>query len=160
MSIAAYPGSFDPITVGHLDIIKRSAAIFDKVIVGILINQNKTPLFTLEERKQLIEEATKELGNVEVYPFSGLVADFAREHEASVLIRGLRSTTDFEYELQMAQINHKIDETIDTLFFATDPKLSFISSSAVKEMWTYHQDVSDYVPDCVVKMLKEKEKGE
>jgi len=157
MSTAVYPGSFDPITNGHLDLIRRTAAIFDKVVIGILINQSKKPLFSLEERTEMIRKVTEDLPNIEVYPFSGLVVEFAKEHNVNVLIRGIRSTTDFEYELQMAQINHKIDDKIDTLFFATDPGYSFISSSAVKELWYYHQDVGEYVPDYVVQKLQEKE---
>ena len=157
MSIAVYPGSFDPITNGHLDVIKRTAAIFDKVVIGILVNQNKKPLFSLEERTEMIRRVTADIPNIEVYPFSGLVVEFAKEHNVNVLIRGIRSTTDFEYELQMAQINHKIDGNIDTLFFATDPRYSFVSSSAVKELWSYRQDVGEYVPEYVIQKLQEKE---
>ena len=157
MSIAVYPGSFDPITKGHLDVIKRTAAIFDKVVIGILVNQNKKPLFSLEERTEMIRRVTADIPNIEVYPFSGLVVEFAKEHNVNVLIRGIRSTTDFEYELQMAQINHKIDGNIDTLFFATDPRYSFVSSSAVKELWSYRQDVREYVPEYVIQKLQEKE---
>ncbi|HIT61472.1 MAG TPA: pantetheine-phosphate adenylyltransferase [Candidatus Fimousia stercorigallinarum] len=157
MSIAVYPGSFDPITNGHLDVIKRTAAIFDKVVIGILVNQNKKPLFSLEERTEMIRRVTADIPNIEVYPFSGLVVEFAKEHNVNVLIRGIRSTTDFEYELQMAQINHKIDGNIDTLFFATDPRYSFVSSSAVKELWSYRQDVREYVPEYVIQKLQEKE---
>ena len=157
MSIAVYPGSFDPITNGHLDVIKRTAAIFDKVVIGILVNQNKKPLFSLEERTEMIRRVTADIPNIEVYPFSGLVVEFAKEHNVNVLIRGIRSTTDFEYELQMAQINHKIDGNIDTLFFATDPRYSFVSSSAVRELWSYRQDVREYVPEYVIQKLQEKE---
>ncbi|MDO4941878.1 MAG: pantetheine-phosphate adenylyltransferase [Lachnospiraceae bacterium] len=157
MSTAVYPGSFDPITNGHLDLIRRTAAIFDKVVIGILVNQSKKPLFSLEERTEMIRKVTEDIPNIEVYPFSGLVVEFAKEHDVNVLIRGIRSTTDFEYELQMAQINHKIDDKIDTLFFATDPGYSFISSSAVKELWYYHQDIREYVPDYVIQKLQEKE---
>ena len=157
MSIAVYPGSFDPITNGHLDVIKRTAAIFDKVVIGILVNQNKKPLFSLEERTEMIRRVTADIPNIELYPFSGLVVEFAKEHNVNVLIRGIRSTTDFEYELQMAQINHKIDGNIDTLFFATDPRYSFVSSSAVKELWSYRQDVREYVPEYVIQKLQEKE---
>lgn len=156
MSIAVYPGSFDPITNGHLDVIKRTAAIFDKVVIGILVNQNKKPLFSLEERTEMIRRVTADIPNIEVYPFSGLVVEFAKEHNVNVLIRGIRSTTDFEYELQMAQINHKIDGNIDTLFFATDPRYSFVSSSAVKELWSYRQDVREYVPEYVIQKLQER----
>lgn len=157
MSTAIYPGSFDPMTNGHLDVIRRTAAIFDRVVIGILINQNKQPLFTLEERVEMIQEATKDIPNIEVYTFSGLVVEFAKKMNASVLIRGLRSMVDFEYELQMAQINRKIDDEIDTLFFATNPEISYVSSSAVKELWHYRQDITDYVPECVIDKLEEKE---
>lgn len=157
MKIGIYPGSFDPITNGHLDVIRRSAAVFDKVVVGILINQSKNPMFTLEERVKIVQEVTSQIPNVEVKAFSGLVVEFAREQGAAVLIRGLRSNTDFEYELQMAQINHNIDKEIDTLFFATDPRYSYISSSAVKELFMFHQEIGSYVPEYVVQKLKEKE---
>ena len=105
----------------------------------------------------MIRRVTADIPNIEVYPFSGLVVEFAKEHNVNVLIRGIRSTTDFEYELQMAQINHKIDGNIDTLFFATDPRYSFVSSSAVKELWSYRQDVREYVPEYVIQKLQEKE---
>ncbi|MDO4169216.1 MAG: pantetheine-phosphate adenylyltransferase [Lachnospiraceae bacterium] len=157
MSTAVYPGSFDPMTNGHLDVIRRTAAIFDRVVIGILINQNKQPMFSLEERVEMIREATKDIPNIEVYTFSGLVVEFAKKMNASVLIRGLRSMVDFEYELQMAQINRKIDDEIDTLFFATNPEISYVSSSAVKELWHYRQDITDYVPECVIGKLEEKE---
>lgn len=157
MSTAVYPGSFDPMTNGHLDVIRRTAAIFDRVVIGILINQNKQPMFSLEERVEMIQEATKDIPNIEVYTFSGLVVEFAKKMNASVLIRGLRSMVDFEYELQMAQINRKIDDEIDTLFFATNPEISYVSSSAVKELWHYRQDITDYVPECVIGKLEEKE---
>lgn len=157
MRTAVYPGSFDPMTNGHLDVIRRTAAIFDCVVIGILINQNKQPMFSLEERVDMVRAATKDISNIEVYTFSGLVVDFAKKVHASVLIRGLRSTMDFEYELQMAQINRKIDEEIDTLFFATNPNISYVSSSAVKELWHYRQNIKDYVPECVIDKLKEKE---
>lgn len=149
MSVAIYAGTFDPITFGHIDIIKRSAHIFDKVVVGVLININKKPLFEMDERLEMIEEVLKDIENVEVKTFSGLLVEFAKQEGANVLVRGLRTSGDFEYELPMAQINRKIDDDIDTMFFATDPELSYISSSAVKELWTYDQDISGYVPECV-----------
>ncbi|MCQ2492803.1 MAG: pantetheine-phosphate adenylyltransferase [Lachnospiraceae bacterium] len=158
MSVAIYAGTFDPITNGHIDIIKRSAALFDKVIVGVLVNINKKPLFEMDERLVMIDEVLKDLENVEVKTFSGLLVEFAKQEGANVLVRGLRTTTDFEYELQMAQINRKIDDTIDTMFFATDPGLSFISSSAVKELWNYDQDISEYVPEYVIWQMQKKKK--
>lgn len=157
MRVAVYPGSFDPITNGHLDVIKRAAALFDKVVVGILINQSKRPMFSLEERAEIIREILKDMPNVEVAYFSGLVVDFAREHGANVLIRGLRSAVDFEYEFQMAQINRDLAPEVDTLFLASDPSYSYISSSAVKELVSFQQDVTKYVPGYVIERLKEKE---
>ena len=119
MSIAVYPGSFDPVTYGHLDIIKRSIRVFDKLVIGILLNSEKNPLFSMEERVEFLMEATKDMENVEVKSFSGLLVDFARENNADITVRGLRAVTDFEYELQIAQINNKLDSNLDTMFFTT-----------------------------------------
>ncbi len=158
MSVAIYAGTFDPITNGHIDIIRRSAALFDKVVVGVLVNINKKPLFEMDERLAMICEVLKDFENVEVKTFSGLLVEFAKQEGANVLVRGLRTTTDFEYELQMAQINRKIDDQIDTMFFATNPELSFISSSAVKELWSYDQDISGYVPEYIIRQMQNKKK--
>lgn len=157
MSRAIYPGSFDPVTYGHLDVIKRSASMFDEVVVGILCNNTKNPLFTSEERKAMIEEAVKDFENVKVIIFDGLLIDYMKEHEISVIVRGLRAVTDFEYELQIAQSNRKVSKgTIDTVFLTTSIDYAYLSSSIVKEYARYGTDVSDFVPDHVVLQLKNK----
>ncbi len=156
MPIAVCPGSFDPVTYGHLDIITRGAKIFDKVIVAVLVNSKKNPLFTIEERLELLREATKELPNVEVDTFSGLLIDYMREKQARVLIKGLRAVSDFEYEMQMASINRKLDEDIETFFVMTNNQYSFLSSSIVKEVARYNAPVSDLVPPAVEKALRSK----
>lgn len=156
MSIAVYPGSFDPVTYGHLDIIERSAKVFDKLIIAVLVNSAKTPLFTTEEKVQMIKDVTKHLDNVEVTSFSGLLVDFAKEHNANVSVRGLRAVTDFEYELQIAQINSKLNKELDTMFFTTSIDYSYVSSTIVKEIASYGGDVSDMVPASVEKCLKKK----
>lgn len=156
MSIAVYPGSFDPVTYGHLDIIERSAKVFDKLIIAVLVNSAKTPLFTTEEKVQMIKDVTKHLHNVEVTSFSGLLVDFAKEHNANVSVRGLRAVTDFEYELQIAQINSKLNKELDTMFFTTSIDYSYVSSTIVKEIASYGGDVSDMVPASVEKCLKKK----
>ena len=122
---AVYPGSFDPVTLGHLDIIKRAAKVVDQLVIGILVNYVKTPLFTLEERVQMLEEVTREFPNVTVKMFNGMTVDFARENDARLIIRGLRAVTDFEYEMQIAQTNHTIDSDIDTIFFTTSLEYAF-----------------------------------
>ena len=119
MKKAIYPGSFDPVTLGHLDIIKRSAALVDHLIVGVLNNSTKTPLFSVDERVNMLKEVTKDIPNVEILSFSGLLVDFAREHNVQAIIRGLRAVTDFEYELQMAQTNHKLEPAVETVFLTT-----------------------------------------
>lgn len=156
MSIAVYPGSFDPITYGHLDIIERSAKVFDKLIIAVLINSEKTPLFTTEERVKMITEVTSHLENVEITSFSGLLVDFAREQHADVSVRGLRAVTDFEYELQIAQINSKLNKDLDTMFFTTSVEYAYVSSTIVREIASYHGAVDDMVPPLVEKCLREK----
>lgn len=140
MSIAVYPGSFDPVTYGHLDIIKRSIRVFDKLVIGILLNSEKNPLFSMEERVEFLMEATKDMENVEVKSFSGLLVDFARENNADITVRGLRAVTDFEYELQIAQINNKLDSNLDTMFFTTSTEYAYLSSTIVREIASYHGD--------------------
>ena len=156
MKTAVYPGSFDPVTFGHLDIIERSSAIFDKLVVGILQNGNKQPLFSVEERLENLKEVTSHLPNVEVRAFDGLLVDFARECGSHVVVRGLRAITDFEYELQLSQTNRIMSPTLDTVFLNTDLKYSYLSSTIVKDIARHHGDLSLFVPDCIAKKIKEK----
>ena len=158
MKIAVYPGSFDPATYGHLDVIKRAAVSFDKVIVGVLHNSSKSPLFSVEERVNILEKATLDIPNVEVKPFEGLSVNFARENHAQVIIRGLRAVTDFEYELQMAQTNRVLAPDVDTVFLTTSLEYAYLSSSSVKEIASFHGDISQCVPDFVAKLVYEKYK--
>ena len=154
--IAVCPGSFDPITNGHLDIVRRGAEIFEEVIVVVFKNQSKSPLFTVEERIELIKEATKDLPNVSVDESKGLVVDYAKEKNASAILRGLRAVSDFEYEMQITSMNRKLNADIETLFMMTNNQYSFLSSSIVKEAARYQSDVSDLVPAAVEIALKEK----
>ena len=153
---AIYPGSFDPVTFGHMDIIRRSAAITEELIVGVLQNKSKIPLFSVEERVRMLKEVTKEMKNVKIVPFEGLLIDFAREVEAKVIVRGLRAVTDFEYELQMAQTNHKLNPEIETLFMTTGLDYSYLSSSVVREIAAFGGDISQFVPESVIKQVTEK----
>ncbi|MCY6483989.1 pantetheine-phosphate adenylyltransferase [Clostridium aestuarii] len=146
MSIAVYPGSFDPITEGHLDIIKRSAAIFDEVIVSVLINPEKNGNFNVEERVELIERVIKNLDNVKVESFYGLLVNYMKERNAKVIIKGLRSVSDFEYEFQMALMNKKLDPTIETVFMMTNAKYSYLSSSSVKQVAMFGGCIDELVP--------------
>lgn len=155
---AVYPGSFDPVTLGHLDIIKRSCSVVDELIVGVLNNNAKIPLFSVEERVKMLEEVTKDLTNVKVVPFHGLLVDFARQHNASVTIRGLRAITDFEYELQMSQINHKLDSSLETIFLTTSIEYSYVSSTIVKEVAALGGDITQFVPEVVIEKLEQKMK--
>ena len=156
MKKAIYPGSFDPVTFGHLDIISRSAKMVDKLIIAVLINKSKSSLFSMEERVRMIGEYVKEYKNVEVHSFSGLTVDYAKEVGATMIVRGLRAVTDFEYELQLAQTNKVMAEDIDTLFLATNLKYSYLSSSIVKEIASYNGDISAFVPRMVENAMKEK----
>ena len=153
---AIYPGSFDPVTLGHMDIIRRSAAITEELIVGVLQNKSKIPLFSVEERVRMLKEVTKEIKNVKIVPFEGLLIDFAREVEAKVIVRGLRVVTDFEYELQRAQTNHKLNPEIETLFMTTGLDYSYLSSSVVREIAAFGGDISQFVPESVIKQVTEK----
>ena len=147
MKIAVYPGSFDPATYGHLDVIRRAAVSFDKVIVGVLHNSSKSPLFSVQERVNILEKATRDIPNVEVKPFEGLSVNFARENHAQVIIRGLRAVTDFEYELQIAQANGVQNPEIETVFLTSSLNYSYLSSTIVKEFASYGGDISKFVPE-------------
>lgn len=160
MKRAIYPGTFDPVTFGHLDIIERSARIFDELIVGILVNNAKHPLFSAEERVEMITDAVKHLSNVKVMYFEGLLVDFARARNAQFLVRGLRAVTDFEYELQMTQTNKVIASDIDTIFLTTSLKYSYLSSSMVRELASFGADISRFVPENVIQKITDKYKVE
>ena len=154
---AVYPGSFDPVTLGHLDIIERASRVVDELIIGVLINSaKKTPMFTLEERVELLKEVTKGFPNVTVKMFDGMTVEFARENDAHLIIRGLRAVTDFEIEMQIAQTNHSIDPGIDTMFFTTILEYAFLSSTIVKEVAYYGADTSKFVPLAVQEAFRRK----
>lgn len=158
MNIAIYPGSFDPVTNGHLDIIERTAKIFDKVIVAILINSNKTPTFTTDEKIEMLKKATEHIPNVEIEFFDGLLVNFVRKKGAHVIVKGLRAISDFEYEFQMAMLNKSVAPDIETLFMMTSNKYSYLSSSIVKELGKLGASLDDLVPekimDNVIKKLR------
>ena len=155
---AIYPGSFDPVTRGHYDIICRSCKIVDKLIVGVLNNKAKMPLFSVEERVKMLKEVTDEFSNVKVVPFEGLLIDFAKQVEADFVVRGLRAITDFEYELQMSQTNHKLEPEVETMFLTTSIEYSYLSSTTVREIAAFGGDVSQFVPEAVEIALREKMK--
>jgi pantetheine-phosphate adenylyltransferase len=156
MRIAVYPGSFDPITNGHLDIIERAAKVYDKLIVGVLSNVNKKPVFSAEERADMIRRVTEHTPNVTVDIFSGLLVDFAKNNDAEVIVKGLRTVADFEYEFQMALLNKALNPEFETMFLMTDTKYSYISSSMVKEVAKYHGDLTGLVPPQIVHIIKQK----
>ncbi len=156
MRIAVYPGSFDPITNGHLDIIKRASRLYDKLIVGVLNNINKKPMFTAEERKAMIDNEIKDLPTVSCDIFSGLLVDFAKQNGASVIVKGLRTVADFEYEFQMALLNKALNPEYETMFMMTDTKYSYISSSMVKEVAKYNGELNGLVPENVIDKIKQK----
>lgn len=158
MKKAIYPGSFDPVTYGHLDIIERASKIFDELTVSVLYNSAKHSLFSIDERVKMLEEATKDLGNVKVASFDGLTIDFAQKNGANVIIRGLRAITDFEYELQLSQTNRKLLGTVDTVFLTTSLDYAYLSSSIVKEVASYGGDISKFVPSFVADKIYEKYK--
>ena len=166
MKTAVYPGSFDPITYGHLDIIKRAASMFDKVIVAVMCNSAKTPLFTLDERVKMIKESVTGIDNVVVESFSGLLINYCKKENIHIVIRGLRAITDFEYELQIAQTNKELShDEVDTVFLTTNIKYSYLSSSVVKEVASYKGDISPCVSDFVATALykkfeKQKDQGD
>ncbi len=156
MAIAVYPGSFDPVTLGHLDVIERTAEMMDHVIIGVLQNNSKTPLFSVEERVNMLRSVTSHLPNVEVKSFGGLLVDFVHQCGANVIVRGLRAITDFEYELQMSQTNRVIAPDIDTIFLTTNLKYSYLSSSIVKEIAWYQGDISEFLHPDVAEKVREK----
>ena len=156
MRIAVYPGTFDPVTNGHLDIVQRACELFDKVIIGVLHNSAKTPLFSVEERVNILEKVTEDLPNVEVRSFSGLSVDFARACNAKAIVRGLRATTDFEYELQMAQTNRVLAPDIDTSLFITSLECAYLSSTTVKEVAAFGGDIDKFVPAYVAEEMRKK----
>ncbi|MBS6196672.1 MAG: pantetheine-phosphate adenylyltransferase [Clostridiales bacterium] len=156
MTTAVYPGSFDPVTNGHLDVITRGAELFEQVIVGVLHNSTKSPLFSVEERVKILEEATKNLSNVKIVSFSGLSVEFARQSNAKVIIRGLRAITDFEFELQMAQTNRVLAPDIDTMFLTTSLEYAYLSSTTVKEVAAFGGDISKFVPEFVMEEVHKK----
>lgn len=153
---AVYPGSFDPLTNGHIDIIKRVANLYDQVNVAVLINTNKKELFSLEERVALIEEELKDMTNIKVDSFQGLLVDYCKANEIGVIIRGLRAVSDYEYEMQIAQMNRSLDQDVETMFLMTNTQYSFLSSSIVKEVAKFGGNIDDSVPKSVAEKLKEK----
>ena len=156
MVTAVYPGSFDPATYGHLDVIRRASVSFDRVVVGVLQNSAKSPLFSVEERVNILKKVTKDISNIRVESFDGLSIDFVKECHAQFLVRGLRAITDFEYELQMAQTNRIMDPEIDTIFLTTSLEYAYLSSSTVKEVALYGGDISKFVPEEVVSEINRK----
>ena len=156
MVTAVYPGSFDPATYGHLDVIRRASVSFDRVVVGVLHNSSKSPLFSVEERVNILEKATKDIPNVEIKAFEGLSVNFARENHAQVIIRGLRAVTDFEYELQMAQTNRVLAPDVDTVFLTTSLEYAYLSSSAIKQIASFDGDITPCVPDFVADLIYDK----
>lgn len=158
MAVAVYPGSFDPVTLGHQDIIERSSKIMERVIVGVLKNNSKSPLFSVKERVKMLESVTGHMPNVQILAFDGLLVDFVRQCHADVIVRGLRAITDFEYELQMSQTNRVISPGVDTIFLTTNLKYSYLSSSIVKEIAMYQGDISAFVtPEIALKVLERAE---
>lgn len=160
MHIAIYPGSFDPVTLGHLDIIRRSSNIFDQVVVAVVNNIHKRPAFSVRERMNFLETITHDLDNVTIRSCEGLLVDFAKKVGAKSIIRGLRAVTDFEYELQMAQTNSKIEPSIETLFMATKLEYAYLSSSIVKEVANFGGDIRDFVPPEILEAVRDGLKGE
>ena len=159
MRVAIYPGSFDPITNGHLDIIERGSKVFDKLIVGVLVNIDKVGLFSIEERVELIKRVTSHLENVEVVSFNGLLVDLAKKNNARVILKGLRAVSDFEYEFQMALMNSQLDSEVETLFMTTSAANSFLSSSSVKQVAKFGGDIKGLVPDEIIDDVIKKIKG-
>ena len=153
---AIYPGSFDPVTYGHIDIMRRSCKIVDELIVGVLSNKAKIPLFSVEERVKMLKEVTKDLDNIRIVPFDGLLVEFASRMNAGLVIRGLRAITDFEYELQMSQTNRKVAPEVDTIFFTTSLEYAYLSSTIMKEVAGYDGDLSKFAPPEITEAVKKK----
>ena len=158
MKRAVYPGSFDPVTFGHLDVIRRASEVFDVLIVSVLNNKVKTPLFSVEERVRILKDATKDIPNVKVESFSGLLVDYASQQDVHVIVRGLRAITDFEYELQMAQTNRVMAPDIDTIFLTTNLRYSYLSSTTVKEIAFFHGKLEAFLHPEVARRVEEKMK--
>lgn len=156
MRIGIYPGSFDPVTLGHLDIIRRSARLVDKLIIGVLNNSKKIPIFSAQERRKMIETVVADIPNVEVDYFAGLLVDFAKEKQADVIFRGLRAVSDFEYELQIAQLNRTLSPELDTVFLASSVEYAYLSSSLVREIAQYRGDISSLVPGELIPIVEKK----
>lgn len=156
MKKAIYPGSFDPITFGHLDIITRAAGLCDELVIGVLNNSQKNPLFSINERVSMITELTENLGNVSVVSFAGMTIDFAKEQNADAIIRGLRAVTDFENEIQLAQTNKVLYPEIETLFLTTSLQYSYLSSTVAKEIASYNGDITQFVPESIIPLMQEK----
>ena len=156
MVVAVYPGSFDPATFGHLDVIRRASVSFDKVIVGVLNNSAKSPLFSVEERVNILREETADIPNVYIKSFSGMTVNFARDNHARVIVRGLRAVTDFEYELQMAQTNRVLAPDIDTVFMTTSLEYAYLSSTIMKEVALFGGDISRFAPPATLRAIAEK----
>ena len=154
-----YPGSFDPVTLGHLQVIRRAAKMFDKVIVAVLINSSKTPTFSIEERTDLLRQVTADLDNVEIAGFEGLLAAYARERGVTAIVKGLRAVSDFEYEFQMAIANKKLNPDLETIFITADSDLMYLSSSMVREIGSMGGDISNFVPACVHDRIVERLTG-
>lgn len=156
MTKAIYPGSFDPVTKGHVDVIKRASKLFDHLVVGVLINSAKNPLFSIEERVSMLVELFKDYDNIEIVSFEGLLVDYCHNNNISTIVRGLRAVTDFEYELQIAQTNRVIAPDIDTIFLTTSLEYAYLSSSVVKEIASYGGDIKQLVPETVVEKIYNK----
>ncbi|MDF2564046.1 MAG: coaD [Massilibacillus sp.] len=156
MQIAVCPGSFDPVTNGHVDIFERASVIFDEVVIGVFHNPNKKPMFTMEQRVELLKESTKHIKNIRVDSFSGLLNEYVKRQNANVIIRGLRATKDFEYEFQRALLIKKIDSEIETIFMMTSSEYSFLSSSGIKELAKFNGNIKGLVPECVEIKIKQR----